>query len=88
MYYILTYDIAHPKRLVKVLKVCRKYLNWISRSVFEGNLSVAAMDRMLEELDAIMDPEKDSVILFTIRNDAVCRREIMGKQDVHNKYFI
>ena len=38
MYVILVYDCGE-KRVNKMLKLCRKYLNWIQNSVFEGEIS-------------------------------------------------
>lgn len=38
MYVILVYDID-AKRVGKMLKLCRRYLNWIQNSVFEGELT-------------------------------------------------
>jgi CRISPR-associated protein Cas2 len=37
MYVILVYDMGE-KRVSKMMKHCRKYLNWIQNSVFEGKL--------------------------------------------------
>ncbi len=38
MYIILVYDI-NEKRVGKMLKLCRRYVNWIQNSVFEGEIS-------------------------------------------------
>ena len=38
MYIILVYDIGE-KRVAKMLKLCRRYLNWIQNSVFEGEIT-------------------------------------------------
>ena len=38
MYVLLVYDIKE-KRVGKMLKLCRRYLNWIQNSVFEGEIS-------------------------------------------------
>ena len=35
MYVILVYDFGE-RRVGKMLKLCRRYLNWIQNSVFEG----------------------------------------------------
>ena len=42
MYIILVYDCGE-KRVGKMLKLCRQYLNWIQNSVFEGELSDAQL---------------------------------------------
>ena len=38
MYVIVVYDIGE-KRVAKMLKLCRQYLNWIQNSVFEGEIT-------------------------------------------------
>ena len=38
MFIILVYDVGE-KRVAKVLKICRKYLNWVQNSVLEGEIS-------------------------------------------------
>ena len=78
MYYILTYDIASPKRLPKILKTCRKYLYWVQKSVFEGELTTAQAYRMKNEIKRIIDRKKDSVLIYEIRTPDVCDKRIIG----------
>ena len=46
MYLILVYDIGE-KRVGKMLKLCRKYLNWIQNSVFEGEITEVKLKELL-----------------------------------------
>lgn len=78
MYYILTYDIASAKRLPKALKKCRKYLNWVQNSVFEGELTSSQMERLISELKQIIDQKSDSILIYTARTPDVIDREIIG----------
>ncbi len=78
MYYILTYDCTSPKRLPKLLKTCRRYLNWIQNSVFEGELTKAQFISLKTKLAKILDKKNDSIIFFEIRNKQVVDREILG----------
>ena len=50
MYVILVYDFRE-KRVGKMLKLCRRYLNWIQNSVFEGEISEARL--ILELFESI-----------------------------------
>jgi CRISPR-associated protein Cas2 len=79
MYVILVYDMDR-KRVGKMLKLCRKYLNWIQNSVFEGEISVAALKELEFEAKEIMDLEKDSVILFKSREERWLVKEIIGQE--------
>ncbi|WP_101494345.1 CRISPR-associated endonuclease Cas2 [Sulfobacillus thermosulfidooxidans] len=45
MFVILVYD-AGVKRDPKILKTCRKYLNWIQNSVFEGELTEGKLKKI------------------------------------------
>lgn len=64
MYVILVYDIGE-KRVVKMLKLCRQYLNWIQNSVFEGELTPSKLRELKMKASAIMNEDTDSLIIFT-----------------------
>lgn len=80
MYYILVYDVSSPKRLPKILKTCRRYLHWVQRSVFEGELTKSQFLDLKDEIKKIIDKKEDSVIFFAIRNKEVFRKETVGKE--------
>ena len=79
MYVILVYDIGE-KRVVKMLKLCRQYLNWIQNSVFEGELTPAQLRELKMKARDIMEQEEDSLIIFTSRNDEWLEKEVIGKE--------
>lgn len=87
MYVILVYD-AGVKRVVKMLKLCRQYLNWIQNSVFEGELSEAKLKELKYKIDAIINQEEDSVIIFTNKKGYSMNREIMGKERMSTDNFL
>jgi len=63
MYVILVYDCGE-KRVGKMLKLCRKYLNWIQNSVFEGEISEVKLKELTLKAEMIMELEEDSLIIF------------------------
>lgn len=79
MYVILVYDIGE-KRVSKALKLCRKYLNWIQNSVFEGDITEVKLKELCSRAKAIMDIEKDSMIIFKSRDARWLDKEIVGKE--------
>lgn len=79
MYIILVYDIGE-KRVGKMLKLCRKYLNWIQNSVFEGEITEVKLKELIISAKKIMDLEKDSLILFKTRQERWLDKEIIGKE--------
>lgn len=79
MYIILVYDCGE-KRVAKMLKLCRKYLNWIQNSVFEGEISEVKLLELKMKANKIMDLETDSLIIFSNSNNNWLNKEIIGKE--------
>lgn len=77
MYVILVYDMGE-RRVAKMLKHCRKYLNWIQNSVFEGEITKARLTEMLDKAYEIMDDQEDSIIVFKSREKEWLEKEILG----------
>lgn len=77
MFVIVVYDVGE-RRVNKVLKRCRKYLNWVQNSVLEGDISESNLKKLKMELERIIDSEHDSVIIYTSRTTRYTDREIMG----------
>ncbi|NGP61251.1 CRISPR-associated endonuclease Cas2 [Paenibacillus thiaminolyticus] len=74
---MLVYDFGE-KRVAKALKTCRKYLNWVQNSVFEGEISEVNLKKLKAELQRVMDEKEDSIIIYTWRTQRYTQREIMG----------
>ena len=79
MYVILVYDFGE-KRVNKMLKLCRRYLNWIQNSVFEGEISEARLKELLMNCDKFMVKDEDSVIIFSGSLRASLDKRIIGKE--------
>jgi CRISPR-associated protein Cas2 len=79
MYIILVYDIGE-KRVGKMLKLCRRYLNWIQNSVFEGELSEVKLKELIYEAKLIMKLEHDSIIIFTSRQEKWLDKQVIGTE--------
>jgi CRISPR-associated protein Cas2 len=79
MYVILVYDCGE-KRVGKMLKLCRKYLNWIQNSVFEGEMTEVKLKELKQLALEIMDKEEDSLIVFTSRQHVWLEKEVIGKE--------
>ena len=79
MYVILVYDCCE-KRVAKMLKLCRKYLNWIQNSVFEGELTDVRLKELKFKAKSIMIEDEDSLIIFKSRNEKWLDKEVIGKE--------
>ena len=83
VYVILVYDINLDEKdgsrvLTKVYKICKKYLNHIQNSVFEGELLESKIINLKSELDKYIRSTKDSVILCKSRNKRWLDKEFIG----------
>ncbi len=79
MYIIAMYDVGQ-KRVGKMLKLCRKYLNWIQNSVFEGEITEVKLLELKHKAMLIMDEETDSLIVFKTRQEKWLDKEIVGHE--------
>ncbi|MEZ4968881.1 MAG: CRISPR-associated endonuclease Cas2 [Flavobacteriaceae bacterium] len=79
MYVILVYDLDQ-RRVGKMLKLCRQYLNWIQNSVFEGAITEVKLKELLKEANLIMDEKTDSLIIFKSRQESWLEKEVIGKE--------
>ena len=66
---LISYDIADTDgagamRLRRVAAVCEKYGQRVQFSVFECRLSKTRMARMIGEIEDVIDPQRDSVIVY------------------------
>ena len=87
MYIIAVYDVGQ-KRVAKMLKLCRQYLNWIQNSVFEGEISEAKLEELKIRAKEIMEEEDDSFIVFKTRQEKWLDKEIVGKERQNLKNFL
>lgn len=79
MYVILVYDIGE-KRVGKMLKLCRQYLNWIQNSVFEGEISEVKLKELKLKAKSIIKEDMDSIIIFKANDEKWLDKEIVGKE--------
>ena len=87
MYVILVYDCGE-KRVGKMLKLCRRYLNWIQNSVFEGDISEAKLMELKNKAKKMMDIHTDSLIVFSSRDHYWMEKEIVGKERSSTDIFL
>jgi CRISPR-associated protein Cas2 len=79
MYVIAVYDVG-KRRVGKMLKLCRRYLNWIQNSVFEGEITDAKLLELKYEAMEIMGEDTDSLIIFKTRQERWLDKEIVGHE--------
>lgn len=77
-YYIAVYDVS-TKRVAKMLRLFRQYLNWVQNSVFEGELTVAQAAELEHKAKALLE-EGDSLIIYELRTQAYTSRRVLGAE--------
>ncbi len=85
MYIVVIYDISSGC-IGNVLKTCRKYLHWVQNSVFEGEITERNLARLQQEITAMIDKTKDSVIFYRSRQESWMKRSVIGieKNEISN----
>ena len=77
MFVVLTYDVG-VRRTKRVMKICRRYLTHIQKSVFEGIITQSKLDRLKVELKKAIVVEEDSVQLYEFESLRYTTKEIIG----------
>lgn len=81
MFIILSYDIKQ-KRVSKVMKICRKYLVHVQKSVFEGRITEATLNRLKRELEKVINRDEDSICIYQMESVKFTRKEQIGVVEV------
>lgn len=77
MYIILTYDLK-KKRVRLGLKICRKYLRHVQKSVFEGYLTQGQLKSLQRELKNTLLPNEDKVCIYCMGSTRFMNKILLG----------
>lgn len=79
--YIVTYDIADPKRWRRVFRLMEGFGEWLQLSVFQCRLSGMRHAELVHLLDGIIHHAEDHILLVDIgvAKDVVPRITSLGK---------
>lgn len=83
MFVILAYDI-NRKRVSKALKICRKNMIHIQKSVFEGQLTETQLERLKKELERVINKDEDQIVLYRFDTTKYARKEQIGLINSHD----
>jgi CRISPR-associated protein Cas2 len=90
--YIVTYDIADPKRWRHVFRLMKGYGRWLQLSVFQCRLTPRRRQELAAALDDVVHHHEDHVLIIDVGPaDTVAPRvESLGKtfQSVERKAII
>lgn len=65
-YYIVTYDVADPKRLRKVFNTMKGYGSHLQLSVFQCDLTARDVVEMTYALQAVIHKDQDQVLILDL----------------------
>lgn len=82
MYIILVYDVS-IKRNSKIMKICRRYLFHVQKSVFEGKITEAKLKSLKKEIKKICNDEEDSIMIYEFDSLKYSTKEIIGTYTPH-----
>lgn len=77
MFIIVVYDVK-SKRVSKVMKICRKYLNHVQKSVFEGNITQSKLEKLKKEIEVSVNVYEDSICIYCIGNTKYTSKYVLG----------
>lgn len=80
--YIVTYDIADPKRWRAIYGLMNGYGEWVQLSVFQCRLSRRRHAEMLATLDEIINQKDDHVVIIDVgaAENVLLRVASLGKR--------
>jgi CRISPR-associated protein Cas2 len=79
MYVILVYDVGE-RRVAKVCKFLRRYLLWVQRSVFEGEVTESQLEAIRLGVKKLINKDGDSIYIYKMRSDWNVDKEIIGSE--------
>lgn len=86
-YAFVFYDV-NEKRVAKVFKICKKYLEHYQKSVFRGKTSPSQLLHLKRELKEIIVDGEDFICIIKMINDSIFSEEVMGLVDKSFEDFI
>lgn len=77
MFVIVAYDI-NKKRVGKVMRVCKRYLVHVQKSVFEGIITESKLKSLKRELERIIDFDNDGICIYSTQSTNYFLKEQIG----------
>lgn len=89
MHILITYDVetssaAGRRRLRKVAKLCTDYGQRVQNSVFELNIYESDLLRIKNDLQEIIDPDRDNIRIYRLGKNWEHKIETLGQDHSYN----
>lgn len=87
MFVIISYDVE-VKRVAKVHKILKKYLQWTQNSLFEGEITEGLLKQCLGEITAKINIETDSIYIYRVPNPRNIKKVVYGVEKDFESMFL
>ena len=81
---LVSYDITDDRRRTKLVKVLKDYGSRVQYSVFELQISDAQLEKLLGQVEKVINAADDNVRYYTLCNSCVKKVIVQGQ---NNKTF-
>ena len=69
------------------MRICKKYLEHVQKSVFEGSITEAKLNKLKKELFRAIVKDEDSIIIYKFETLKYSSKEVIGLYKEKNNYF-
>jgi len=81
-YIVVAYDITDNNRRLRVARTLRNALERVQRSVYEGELDMSQVERLLNRIQPLIDEKVDTVRIYILCSACQKRTKILGRGEV------
>jgi len=81
-YVVVAYDITDNARRLRVARVLRNALERVQRSVYEGELDLPHLKRLVEHIRPLINEEEDTVRVYLLCSTCQKRIQVIGQGQV------
>jgi CRISPR-associated protein Cas2 len=87
MFVIVSYDVD-AKRVAKVHKILKKYLQWTQNSVFEGEITEGKLKQCMAEIMPKLNERVDSLYIYRVSNPKNIKKIVYGVEKDFEEMFL
>jgi len=80
--YFVSYDIANPKRLVKISKTLENFGLRVQFSFFECEMEKQMMESLKEKLLEVLNSKEDSLRIYPLCEDCLKKTSTLGEGNI------
>jgi CRISPR-associated protein Cas2 len=78
MLILIAYDVACPRRLARIARVCKDYGVRVQKSLFECHLDAARFNTLWQKLNMLVDTAEDSLVAYPVNAAGAVKTRASG----------